>query len=141
MTMDLLRPASRVAGSTHQFQRAFNGLGAAIGEECAVQPRLAAKFLGQQPLVLVVVQVREVDDLRRLVADDLHDARMGVSERIDTQPGEEVEVPFALDVVNVHALAPRDGNRIARVGVQQVFLLSFDNLLISHDEDLRKSSL
>ena len=72
-----------------------------------------------------------MDDLRRLLANDLHDARVSVAQRVDAQPGEEVEVAFALDVINVHAFAARDGERIAGVGVQQIFLFPFDNLLIS----------
>ena len=126
----LLRPAGGVTGSAHQLQRAFDGLGAAVGEERAVQSGLGAELLGQQSLVLVVVQVGNVDDLRRLLADDLHDARMGVAQRVDAQPGEEVEVALALDVINVHAFAAGDGDGIAGIGVQQIFLFAFDNFLI-----------
>ena len=82
-------PAVGVAGSAHQLERAFDGLGAAVGEERAVQAGLGAQLLGQQPLVLVVVEVGNVNDLRRLLADDLHDAWMRMTQRIDAQTGEQ----------------------------------------------------
>ena len=80
-----------------------------------------------------------MDDLRRLVANDLHDARMRMAQRVDAQSGEEVEIALAFDVIDVHALAARNGQRIAGIGVQQVFLFAIDDLLISrHDDDLAK---
>ena len=47
MTMDFSGSAGSVAGSTHQFQCAFDGLRTAIGEERPVEPRLAAKFFSK----------------------------------------------------------------------------------------------
>ena len=83
-----------------------------------------------------------MDDLRRLVADDLHDPRMRMAERVDAQTREEVEIAPALNVVNVHSLSAGDGERIARVGVQQVFLSERNNFWIrQHNDDLAKSSL
>ena len=99
-------------------------------------PDLTQSSCGEQALVLVVVKVGEVDDLRRLFADDPHDARVGVAERVDAQPGEQVEIAFALDVIQVDAFAARHGDRIASVGVEQVFLFAFNDFLICHDEAL-----
>ena len=129
-------------GGTHQLQRAFNRLGAAVREKRAVQSRCSAKLLGQQSLVLVVIKVGDVDGLRRLVANNLHNARMRVAKRIDAQAGEKVEVTAALDVINVHALAARDGQRVTGIGVQQEFLFAIDDILIGrHKNDLSKASL
>ncbi len=135
----LLRTAHRVPGSAHQLQRALNRLGAAVGEEGAIHPRRVAQLLGQQSLILVVIEVGDVDDLGRLIANDLHDARMRMTQRIDAQPGEEIEIALALDAIDVYTLAPRNGQRIAGIGVQQILLFPFDNLLVSrHDDDLAK---
>src|ERR1035441_7673793 len=74
MTMHFPRPPAGVAGSAHHLQRAFNRLGTAVGEKSAIQSRLRAQLLRQQALVLVVVKVGNVDDLRCLLANGLHDA-------------------------------------------------------------------
>ena len=138
----LLRAANRVTGSPHQLQRAFNRLGAAVGEKRAIQPRRVAQLLGQQSLILVVIKVGDVDDLGRLVANHLHDAGMRMTQRVDAQPGQEIEIALALDVKDVHALAARNGQRIAGIGVQQILLFPIDNLLVGrHDDDLAKTLL
>ena len=138
----LLRPTDGVSGGAHHFQRAFDGLGAAVGEEGAVHARLRTQLLRQQALILVVVEIGDVDDLRRLVADHLHDAGMRVAKRVHAQPGQEVQIPLAVHVVHVDALAARDGHGITRIGVEKVLLLTLDDLLIRrHDDDLAKSLL
>ncbi len=129
-------------GGAHQLQRAFNRFGAAVGKKRAVHARGDAQLLGQQSLILVVIEVGDVDDLGCLVANHLHDAGMRVTQRIDAQPGKEVEIALALDVINVHALAARDGQRIAGIGVQQILLFPIDNLLVGrHNDDLAKTLL
>ena len=136
----LLRAAGGVSGGAHQLQRAFDRFGAAVGEEGAIESRLLAELLRQQALILVVVEVREVNHLRRLVADDLHDPRMRVSERIHAQAGKKIKVALAIDVPQVNAFAARHGDGITGIGVQQIFLLARDDFLISgHDEHLGES--
>src|ERR1019366_10138401 len=115
--------------------------GTAVGEKGAIQSRLRTQLFGQQALVLVVVKIGNVDALRRLVADNLHDAWVGMAERINAQSGEQVEIAPAVNVVNVHSLPPRNGERIASVGIQQVFLFQRNNFFIrQHDDDLAKVS-
>ncbi len=125
-------------GGAHQLQRAFNRLGAAVGEESAIQSRRRAKFLGEQSLVLVVIEIGDVDGFRSLIANDLHDARVRVAERIDAQSRKEVEIALAVDIENVDALAARNGQGIAGIGVQQVFLFALNDLLIGRHDCLAK---
>ena len=139
ITMHLLRPAGGMAGGTHELQRPFDRLGSAVGEKGAIQSRLRAELLRQQSLIFVVVEVGDVDDFRRLLADGLDDAGMGMAQGIDAQPGEEVEIAPAINVVNVNSLSARNGKWVAGVGVQQVFLLKRYNFFISkHDDGLAK---
>ena len=65
-----------------------------------------------------------------------------MAECVHAQPAEEVEIALAVDVVDVHALAARDGHRITGIGIQQEFLFAIDYLLVGgHSNDLSKTSL
>ena len=84
------QPALRLAAramsrQTRQLDRSFDRLGPAVREERAVQSRKRAQLLRQRPLVFVVVEIRNVHQLRRLIANRLHDPRMRVPQRIHAQ--------------------------------------------------------
>ena len=64
-------------------------------------------------MVLVIVKVRKVNDARCLLAGNLHDSRVGMTQSVYSQPSHEVQVAFPFEVVEKHALAPFNGNRIA----------------------------
>ena len=87
--------ADLAAVRADHLQRAFHGLGAGVGEEAALEPADLGQPLGQRSLVLVVVEVRRVDQQAGLLADDLHDARMRVAERVDADAGDQVQVALA----------------------------------------------
>ncbi len=83
-----------------------------------------------------------MNELRRLIADDLHDARMRVSKRVHAQTRDKVEVPFAFDVVDVNAFAASQSQRITGIRVQQILLLQLNDFRISrHNADPRKNLL
>ena len=83
-----------------------------------------------------------MDYLGCLVANHFNDAGMGMTQSVDTQPRQEVEVAAALNIVKVHPLAASNGQRVASVSVQQVFLFQGNNFFIrQHDDDLAKFSL
>ena len=75
-------PAPIMAGSANDFHCALDGFSTAVREEGALETRGLAEFLRKQSLVFVVIKVREMDDLGGLVANDLHDPRMRMAERV-----------------------------------------------------------
>src|ERR1035437_3418697 len=79
----------------HHLEAAFHRLGPRVGEEATLQSAHPRYFLGQRALVLVIVEIRGMDQQRGLVADDLDQARMGVTQRVDTDAGDEVQVTLA----------------------------------------------
>ena len=118
-----------VSGETRQFNSALNCLGTAVGEENSVEPGQLAKAFGQRPLIFVVVQIRKMNHAGSLLADGLHDPGVRVTERVDTQPGDKVEIPLAFEIEEVNALSAFKGNRIPIVGGKKKTLFEFGNLL------------
>ncbi len=69
---------------------------------------------------------------RRLLANNLHDARMRVPQRIHADAGNEIKVAAALQVNDENALAAGDGQGIAVVNGDQVAELEVGDVLESH---------
>ena len=92
-------------------------------------------------MVLVVVKVRKVNDARRLLAGNLHDSRVRMTQSVYSQPSHEVQVALPFEVVEKHALAPFNGNRIAVIGLDQKTPFAFTNFLeASHERNLGKQN-
>jgi len=102
---------------------------AAIGKKHAVHAGEFAKLLGEEALIFVVVQVRNVNQAGSLLADGFHDARMCVSESVDAEARDEIEVFLALKIKKKNALAALEGDWIAIVGLQQVLALALNEFL------------
>src|SRR5712691_11370567 len=75
--------------------------------------------------------------LRRLFANGLHNARMRMPERIHPQPGHEIEVAIALDVIDKNSLAPAQHERIAVISLQQILPFQFRDLFKSGHKKIR----
>ena len=90
----VLRPVRNSASGigARQLERAFPGLGAAVGEESAVHAGNLRQALRQSPLILVVEQVRHVNQQLGLLRDRLGERRMRVAQRIHADPAQEVEI-------------------------------------------------
>ena len=76
-----------------ELDRALVGLRTRVGEEhasAATEQRVEART--EPRLQVVVIEVRDVQQRLRLVRDRGGDLRVGMSERRDREPGEEVEV-------------------------------------------------
>ena len=73
-----------------------------------------------------------MDGARRLLADDLYDSRVGMAQRVDSNPGDEVQVAAAFQVINKNALAARDGQGITVVNGDQVPALELDDFSEIH---------
>ncbi|SPF39321.1 hypothetical protein SBA1_270036 [Candidatus Sulfotelmatobacter kueseliae] len=123
------RPARAMSSQPRQLDRALDRLRPAVGEEHPRHSRRAAGKLAQlfrqPPLILVIVEIRNVQQLRRLLANRLHDPRMRVPQRIHAQSRNKVEIALALDVIHEHSLAARQHDRIAVISLQQKLLFPF----------------
>ncbi len=99
-----LGPAVRLAVPARELDRGLVGLGARVAEEHAAAAAEQAIERGpQRGLLIVVVQVRRVQQRARLRRDRGRDLGMGVAERGHREPGEEVEVGLVFGVVQAGA--------------------------------------
>ena len=121
--------ARLVPGETRQLDGAFHRLGAAVREEGAIEARNLAQALGQLSLVFVVIKIRNVNHPRRLLADGLHDARMSMAQRVYSEPGHEVEILLAFEVVEKDTFAALKGNGITVVGGEKKALFNIGDLI------------
>jgi hypothetical protein len=76
---------------------------------------------------LVVVKIRGVDEQRGLLADRFDDAGMGVTQRVDADTCNEVEIAVTVDVVNIAALSLVYDQWIAAIVLEQVLAFQIDD--------------
>ncbi len=113
----------------NHFERALDGLGPGIREEGARQAAHFHQALGERTLILVVIQVRAMDQQPGLFAEDLQNARMGVAQGVDPDPRQEIEVAAALQIVQIAAFPARKDERIPGVSLQQKIPLQVNHRL------------
>ena len=70
-----------------------------LAEEAALQPAHLRQPLGQRPLILVVVEIRGVDQQSGLLADDFGQTRVGVAERVHADTGDQIQVALPGDII------------------------------------------
>ena len=66
--------------------------------------------------------------LRRLIANRLHYARVRVAEGVNAQSGDEIHIALPLDIKKKHALAAAQHDGVPVVGLQQKLPLAFGDL-------------
>src|SRR5581483_6147033 len=74
------------------LERSFESFRTAVREEDAIETRNASEPLRDLCRELVVVEVRRVNQLRRLLRDRLQHGAIAVAERVDTDAADEVEI-------------------------------------------------
>ncbi len=62
-----------------------------------------------------------------LLADGLHDSRVGVAQSVYAQTGDEIQVAFAVKVEKENALAAGDYKRVSAVGLEQKLAFALDD--------------
>src|SRR5690348_8504506 len=67
-------------------------------------------------------------ELRGLIANRLHYARMRVSQGVDAESGNEIQIALAVDIKEKHAFAPAQHDGVSVVGLQQKLPLAFGDL-------------
>lgn len=111
------------------LESAFGGFGARVAEKNTLHAGCFGDLLGEGALVAMEVEVRGVDEESGLFADHFGDAGMGVAEGIDTDAGDEVEIAFAVEIIEIDAFAAVEDQRVAAVVLEQILLFEFDDLL------------
>ena len=79
-----------VAVGPRDFESAFHGFRARVGEKGPLQTADLRQSLGQRALVLVVIQVRTMDHEPGLLANGLDDTRIGVPQGVDADASHEI---------------------------------------------------
>src|ERR1035438_1152590 len=102
-----------------QLERSFPGLGAAVAEESAVKPG----DFGQQPrqfrLILVEEEIRNMNQPASLTLDRRLDRRVVIAERINSDSTQEIQIPLATRIPEIHAAPAYKKDRLALVGGKQ----------------------
>ena len=82
-----------------ELHSSLDRFGSGIPEENPVEPRHLRQLFRQWGLVSVVNQVGDVQQRVGGIVPHGHDLRMCVTQRINREPAEKIQVPFALLVV------------------------------------------
>ena len=109
MAVDPLAPA-------RHLDRRLVGLSARIGEEHEIGEGRIRQTAGKPFAFRILVQVRDVPELRALTGQRLHHMGMGVSDRGHRNAGAEVEIAFAGRRDQPAPLSTLEGDVCARVG-------------------------
>jgi hypothetical protein len=75
-----------------------------------------------------------VDQLRGLTLDRLNQVRMTMPQHIDGNPTDKIEILSPLQIVDLRASPPYNRNRLAAVGLHQVFGRIIFQLFGRHDD-------
>src|SRR2546421_11487173 len=110
-----------------QLDGSFNRFRTAVREECSLKTGKPAKLLRQLALIFVVIEIREMDSSRSLLANDLHDSGMGMSQRINTQSRDKIQIASAFEIVEKNTFPARQHDRITVIGLQQKAAFALEN--------------
>ena len=106
--------AGRPRRDLREFDRTLDGLGAAVGPEDLIEPigqRLSQRGRGLQHRLMHEDILLGMDDLRRLLLDRRHDARVAMTSVGYGDSGGEIGLPVAIDIPDVNALTMVDRHR------------------------------
>src|ERR1043166_1320242 len=111
-----------MAELARQFEKPFVGFRAAVAEEHLARPEQMYQRLGQSPLWLGVVEVRDMDELAGLLDQRPGDFRMRVAEATDRDAAAQVEVAASGNIVKVAARTVAQSDVKSRVARDHIFL-------------------
>ena len=109
------------------LDRALVGLGARVAEKHGVQPGAAAELFRQLAVGGGVIQVRRVLQRCGLVGHSPDPRGVAVAQRVDADARREVKVALAVGVPGRHALALRQHDLAAAIGVEDVVVITGNN--------------
>ena len=90
-----------------QFVKPLIRLRAAVAEKNLARRKVPRELLRQSPLRLVIIKIRDVNQLPRLLEQRLRDLRVAVPERTHRDPAAEIEIPLAVHIPHVTPRAAR----------------------------------
>ncbi len=96
---DDFKAAFVVPEFARQFEQALVGFAAAIAEKTFARANQIDQHLRQPALRLVVIKIRQVDELARLLQQRLGDCRMCVAKAVDRDAAAQIQVSPARQVV------------------------------------------
>ena len=100
-----------------KLDRGFVGLRPAVAEEHLIGKGMRDQSLGEQHLRFGIIQVRRMQEVPRLSFDGRHEVGMAVTQRIDRNPGDKVEIFPVLGVIDLTPLAPHQADGKPGIGV------------------------
>ncbi len=112
-----------------QFEGALPSLCAGIGKESTVESRALGEQHGKFSLALVVVEIRCVNKRVALAGNGLFNRWMAVTQRVDADAAQQVEIAVTLLVDDVYTLAAHKQQRVAFIGGKQQPLFCGTNLI------------
>ena len=115
-----------------ELQRRLDRFRPAVAKERPIGEGAFAKHAGQFGSGNGMVEVGDVDELTRLPLHRLQNCRIVVSEGVHRQTADEVQVSLAVGVQEMDAFTPLQDEIRAPVGLQDVFLLEFDDFMGIH---------
>ena len=132
---DHLEPPLVVPELAGEFEQAFVGLGAAVGEETFAGTDQAHQRLGQPSLGLVIIEIRDVNQLAGLLHQRLGDGRVRMAQRGHRNAAAQVQVTLARHIVQITAGAVAEGEIKPPVARHHVLLeqLLYGRDIIPHD--------
>ena len=99
-----------------QLHRGFPRLGAGVRKEHAIHARALRQPQRQLRLPLVKEQIRSMNQRTALARNRLFNRGMPVAQRIHADAAQQVEIPIAVLIDQIHALAALKEQRIAFIG-------------------------
>ena len=102
-----------------KLDRRFVRFCAAVAKKDFVGKRMVHQHLRQLYLWLGVVQIRGMNQLRRLFLDRQDQIRVSMPENIDGNSADKIDVFPPFQIVDLRAAPSHDRDRLARIGVHQ----------------------
>ena len=115
-----------------ELQGRLPGLGAAVTEKGAVGERILHQHLRQLHRRNGVVEIGDVHQFGGLFLNGLEHVVVAITQGIDRQAADEVEVAVAIGVEEVDPVAPFEYELGPTVGLQDILLFAFDNVFGFH---------
>ena len=103
-----------------QFESAFDGFGAGIGNECAVEPADRGQALSQLLLQGQPDDVGSMDQGRGLIGNGFCEARMGVPQTANPYSGNGIQISMPGFINQPRTFTANDIDRHACICIEQV---------------------
>ena len=122
----------RLAPLARELDARFDRFGARVAKVDAIGGTILDHIAGQQGLWRGVIQVRDMQQLVRLCLDGLYHPWMAVTQGIDRDPAQKVQVSLAFGVIDIHPLPAIKDKLWTVIGMYHVLFLEVNDLLRVH---------